>query len=204
MANGEDAEDFNANPKSGTRLSQAMLFARNFLRHPGMVGWVLPSSRFLVNEVLKQIDWNKARTIVEYGPGVGAFTKRVLERMRPDAKLVALELNPEFFKYLEASLTDPRLHLFNDSATEIDRVLGQLGLGRADYVISGIPFRTIPHPLRDAIVRKTHSVLEPDGSFLVYQFSGAVRPYLERVFSRVSRDFELLNVLPARLFYCAR
>ena len=186
------------------RVSQALLFARNFIKHPNMVGWVLPSSRFLVNEVLKQIDWDRARTIVEYGPGVGAFTAKILERMRPDARLIAVELNPEFFSYLQGALQDPRLHLVNQSATEIRSVLDALGLKDADCVISGIPFKTIPHTLRDEIVRKTHAVLSPRGSFLVYQFSDAVRPYLEGAFSRVSRDFELLNIMPARLFYCAR
>lgn len=169
-----------------------------------MVGWMLPSSRFLVRQLLKQINWDKARVVVEYGPGVGAFTTRVLERMRPDARLVALEINPEFYGYLKRSVSDRRFELVNESATEIDAVLARLGYGHADYIISGIPFRTIPHALRDTIVRKTYSVLRPDGTFLVYQFSGAVLPYLERVFGRVSREFELLNILPARLFYCAR
>jgi phospholipid N-methyltransferase len=186
------------------RTSRMALFARGFLKHPNMVGWVLPSSSFLVNEVLKQIDWEQARVVVEYGPGVGAFTTRVLERMRLDAKLIALEINPDFCQFLEGSLQDPRLHLVRESATEIDAVLARLGHAHADYVISGIPFKTLPHALRDTIVRKTHSVLRPEGSFLVYQFSNTVLPYLERVFGRVSRDFELLNIIPARLFYCAR
>lgn len=189
---------------SRSRLTQCLLFARNFLKHPTMVGWVLPSSRFLVDEVLRQVDWQKAHVIVEYGPGVGAFTTKVLDRMRPDAKLIALEINPEFFQFLNGSLQDPRLHLVNESAAQIDAVLERLGYGQADCVISGIPFCTIPPVLRDTIVRKTHSVLRPKGSFLVYQFSSAVLPYLERVFGKVSRDFELLNIVPAQLFYCAR
>jgi phospholipid N-methyltransferase len=169
-----------------------------------MVGWALPSSPFLVDEVLKQIDWKRARVLVEYGPGLGAFTTKLLERMRPDATLIALEINPEFYECLKGSLRDSRLHLVRDSAADIDSVLTRLGFAQADYVISGIPFKTIPHPLRDTIVRKTHSILRPDGSFLVYQFSDAVRPYLERVFRQVSRQFELLNIIPARLFFCAR
>jgi phospholipid N-methyltransferase len=181
-----------------------MLFARNFIRHPTTVGWLLPSSRFVVAEVLKQINWDKARLIVEYGPGVGSFTKELLHHMSPEARLLALELNPEFCAYLRASLQDPRLLVVNESASQIDQVLERLGFPHADYVISGIPFATIPHDARDCIVRKTYSVLRPDGSFLVYQFSSVVLPYLERVFGRVSRDFELLNIVPTRLFYCAR
>ncbi|HWQ92068.1 MAG TPA: rRNA adenine N-6-methyltransferase family protein [Clostridia bacterium] len=184
--------------------SQNLLFFKNFLKHPKKVGWLLPSSPFLVDEVLRQIDWSRAKTIVEYGPGTGTFTKPLLQRMRPDARLVALEINPDFFRFLKQTLPDPRLCLVQKSATEIDAVLAELGISHADYVISGIPFKTLPDPLRDSIVRKTHSVLRPKGSFLVYQLSGTVLPYLERVFGNVSRDFELLNIIPARLFYCAR
>jgi phospholipid N-methyltransferase len=184
--------------------SQFVLFAKGFLRHPNMVGWVLPSSPFLVDEVLKKVDWERARVIVEYGPGVGAFTTRVLLRMRPDARLIALEINPEFFQFLNGSLKDPRLRLVQESAAEIDAVLQRLGCGPADCIISGIPFKTLPDALRHTIVRKTHDVLRPNGSFLVYQFSDAVRPYLEGVFSKVSRGFALLNIIPARLFFCAR
>jgi phospholipid N-methyltransferase len=157
-----------------------------------------------VDEVLKQVDWEKARVIVEYGPGVGAFTSRLLERMRPDARLIAFEINPEFYQYLNTSFNDPRLLFVRESAADVDTVLERLGYSHADYIISGIPFKTLTPPLRDEIVRKTHSVLRPNGSFLVYQFSSAVLPYLEKVFGRVSRDFELLNILPAQLFYCAR
>jgi len=193
-----------ASPITSNPLTQALLFAWGFLRHPNMVGWCLPSSRFLVDEVLKQIDWNKAKVIVEYGPGVGAFTTRLLERMRPDATLIALEINPTYITHLQRTLNDPRLVLLGESATEIEAVLARHGVAGADYIISGIPFKTIPDPVREEIVRKTHAALAPDGQFLVYQFSRAVLPYLERVFGRVSRDFEFFNILQARLFYCAR
>src|ERR1043165_2417536 len=74
--------------KTRNRISEFILFARNFLKHPNMVGWVLPSSPFLVDEVLKRVDWDRAKVIVEYGPGVGAFTTKVLERMQRDATLI--------------------------------------------------------------------------------------------------------------------
>ena len=87
---------------------------------------------------------------------------------------------------------------------DIDSVLAELGYPGADCVISGVPFKSLPHSLRDTIVRKTHAVLRPRGKFLVYQVSTAVLPYLETVFGHVSHDFQLFNLIPARLFYCVR
>jgi phospholipid N-methyltransferase len=185
-------------------LGQMVLFARNFFKHPKLVGWLLPSSRFLVDEVLKQVDWANTGVVVEYGAGTGTFTKEILNRLRPDGHLVALEINPEFYAFLSRSIQDPRLHLVRESAAEIDAILERLGFTQVDYVISGIPFKTLPRGVRHAIVTKTHSVLRPRGGFLVYQLSGAVLPHLEQVFGNVSRDFALLNIIPARLFYCAR
>jgi phospholipid N-methyltransferase len=185
-------------------FSQFALFAKNFLKHPNMVGWMLPSSPFVVDAVLKQVDWDKAKVIVEYGPGVGTFTTKLLERMRPDAILIALEINPEFCHFLQSTVQDPRLRLVQESAAEVQTVLTRMGLDHADCVISGIPFKTLPESLRSVIVRNTHSALKPEGSFLVYQLSSVVLPYLETVFSRVSRHTELLSFTPARLFYCAR
>ena len=190
--------------KANGWASELMLFARNFLKYPDAVGWMLPSSPFVVDAVLKQVDWDKVRVIVEYGPGVGTFTTRVLENMRPDATLIALEINPDFCRFLTDSVHDPRLRLVQESATEVQVVLARLGFGHADCVISGIPFKTMPHGVRDAIVRNTHSALKPEGRFLVYQLSSVVLPYLERVFTKVSRDSSLLSFLPAQMFYCAR
>ena len=78
------------------RSRQALLFAQNFLKHPKMIGSFIPSSRYLVDRLLGEIDWETASIIVEYGPGVGTITSQVLRRMRPDAKLIVIEMNEDF------------------------------------------------------------------------------------------------------------
>ena len=47
-----------------SRREQLGIFARNFVRHPKMLGSVIPSSRSLVNRLLKEVDWNRAKVIV--------------------------------------------------------------------------------------------------------------------------------------------
>ena len=184
------------------RNGERLLFARNFFRHPRMLGSIVPSSRFLIKQLLEPINFARARVIIEYGPGVGGITAEVLRHMRPDATLIAIETNPDFVRYLQQSLSDPRLRVVAGSAAQVDEVLRRFGLLRADYIISGIPFSTIPAPVREQILRRTHDVLEPEGAFLVYQFSTRVLQDLKRVFGYVGRRFQPLNVLPAHLFIC--
>lgn len=79
-----------------SRSEETLLFAKNFLQHPRMLGSLIPSSRFLIDRLLSRVDWKRARTIVEYGPGVGTITAHILFRMSPDARLVVFEMNEDF------------------------------------------------------------------------------------------------------------
>lgn len=184
------------------RNGDVLLFARNFFRHPRMLGSIVPSSRFLIKQLLEPIHWGRARVVVEYGPGVGTITAEVLRHLRADATLIAIEMNPDFVRYLSSGINDKRLHVVEGSAADVDEILRRFGFLRADYIISGIPFSTIPAPVREQILRKTCDVLEPGGAFLVYQFSTRVLQDLKRVFGYVGRKFQPLNVLPAHLFIC--
>ena len=183
-------------------LSETLLFAGNFLCHPHMLGSIIPSSRFLVEQVLEPIDWARARVIVEYGPGVGTFTSEILRRMRSDAQLVAIETNRDFVRFLARTLPDSRLHVVHDSAAEVQRVLTRLALPPPRYIISGIPLGSMPEPVRTDIAEKSRAALEPGGAFLVYQFTARSLPTLQRTFGEVRRSFERRNFPPAQLFLC--
>lgn len=187
-----------------SRSRQALLFAQNFFKHPKMIGSFIPSSRHLVERLLAKVNWHSARVLVEYGPGVGTITREVLKRMRPDAVLVVIEMNEDFVAYLRESMKDPRLRVVHGSAADVRHVLRSLGLPCADYVISGIPFTTLPELVREQVMRETREALAPGGALLVYQFTKAVLPYLQDTFGEVQQDFEPLNILPAQLFHCPR
>ena len=180
-----------------------LLFARNFFRSPAMLGSVVPSSPFLVKTLLSQVEWERARVLVEYGPGVGTFTREILKRMRPDATLVAIELNPAFVSFLRREIQDPRLRVVSGSAAGVRAMLEEMECASADYIISGIPYSTMPESARREILRESRQVLSPEGAFLVYQFTGTVLPCLQSSFRSVRQDFELLNILPARIFCCS-
>src|SRR4051794_10191299 len=98
---------------------EAGIFLKNFVRHPLMLGSVIPSSRYLINRVLDNIDWQQTRTGVEYGPGVGTFTRPILGRMRADARLLAIELNADFGQLLRSSINDGRLCVADGSAADV-------------------------------------------------------------------------------------
>jgi phospholipid N-methyltransferase len=185
------------------RWGDNLLFLRNFFRHPRMLGSIIPSSRFLIRQLLAPVDWHRSRVIVEFGPGVGVITREILKRMRSDATLIAIELNPDFVRHLRTTIDDARVVVVQGSAVGVDEAVRRSGATRANYVISGIPFSSMPASEREVILNKTHAVLESQGLFLVYQFSSSVLGDLRRIFRDVTRGFEPFNILPAHLYFCA-
>ena len=176
-------------------------FLRGFLKHPVMVGSIIPSSRVLIEKMLRPVDWENTKLFVEYGPGVGTFTRPLLDKLGEDAKLVTIDTNPDFTKYLKDSIDDDRLIAVTGSAADVAEILKQRGLGKADYVLSGLPFSTLPPGVGDAIAKATSSVIRSGGAFLVYQFSPKVRDFIAPHFDQIDRGFEWINVPPATLFW---
>ena len=177
------------------------MFFRGFLKHPVMVGSIIPSSKAVIDRMLAPVDWANTKLFVEYGPGVGTFTRPILERLAPDATLVAIDTNPDFCDYLKLSIPDSRLQIVNGSAADVNEILEQLGFGQADYAVSGLPFSTLPAGVGPAIAKATSAALRPGGAFLVYQFRPSVRDIIAPFFARVDQAFEFWNVPPAQLWW---
>jgi len=177
------------------------VFFEGFLRHPVMVGSIIPSSRFTIAKMLAPVKWDECRLFVEYGPGVGTFCRPVLQRLRRDGALIVIDTNPLYIDYLRATIGDSRFHAVLGSAADVEQIVRAHGFDHADYVLSGLPFSTLPDGIGPAIAAATHRVLRPGGAFLVYQFSAKARDFMARHFRRIDEGFEALNILPCRLFW---
>ena len=192
-----------------TRLKRRMermmgpwaVFFKGFVKHPVMVGSIIPSSRFTIAKMLAPVKWDECGLFVEYGPGVGTFCRPVLERLRGDASLIVIDTNPDFVEYLQKTIRDSRFTAVLGSAADVEAIVEAHGHDHADYVLSGLPFSTLPDGVGPAIAAATYRVIRPGGAFLVYQFSAAARDFMARHFSRIDQGFEALNVLPVRLFW---
>ncbi len=179
-------------------------FLTGFLRNPKEVGSVVPSSRFLTRRVLECGAVDKARMIVELGPGTGVFTGEILKRMRPNAKLVAVEINPTFVRMLRSNYPDPRLSVYEGSASDLEKALIEAGTSQADLVVSGIPFSTLAHETRRATLEAARRVLGPGGYFVAYQVRSHVRRFAEPVFGPGETHREFLNLPPMRIYVWQR
>lgn len=177
------------------------VFFEGFLEHPVMVGSIIPSSRYTIRKMLAPVNWDECKVFVEYGPGVGTFCRPVLERLRRDGLLIVIDTNPLFIDYLRSTITDSRFVAVLGSAADVEDIVLAHGHDHADYVLSGLPFSTLPEGVGPAIAEATWHVLRPGGAFLVYQFTARARAFMARHFKRIDDGLELLNVPPCFLFW---
>lgn len=181
--------------------SPAMMFLKGFVKNPVMVGAVASSSQRLVKHMLSRVDWGNCKLFVEYGPGVGTFSRPILERLAPDGKLIVIDTNPDFIAYLQATIQDSRFSAVLGSAADVKKIVADHGFEHADFIASGLPFSTLPAGVGDQIARATQEVLRPGGAFLVYQYNPKVRNFLAPHWSHIDHAVEWWNLPPAQLWW---
>lgn len=157
---------------------------------------MIPSSRFLVNSMLKSIDFENARNIVEFGPGTGCMTTEILKRARKDAKLLCFEVNKIFCKVLKKNIKDKRLIIINDDAEKISKYMERYKIKKVNNVISSLPFFNLGEIKKTDIIKETKKVLLKNGKFVFYQYFPHFDFSLDNYFSRISMKFILLNIPP--------
>ncbi|SLJ96218.1 class I SAM-dependent methyltransferase [Novosphingobium mathurense] len=177
------------------------VFIEGFLRNPVMVGSIVPSSRFTINRMLKPVDWANCKLFVEYGPGVGTFCQPVLDRLPRDGMLIVIDTNPLFIEYLRKNISDSRFKAVLGSAADVEEIVKAHGFEKADYVLSGLPFSTLPDGVGPAIAAATYRVIRKGGAFLVYQFTPRARDFMARHFKRIDNGMEAINVPPCFLYW---
>jgi phospholipid N-methyltransferase len=192
------------------------LFFWEAMRSMGPTASMFPSSRHLANALTRPIDFRLARTVVELGPGTGAVTNEILKRLRPDAKLFAIDINPIFIDHLNATCNDPRLIPLHGSAADLLDLLNPHAVGPVDAVVSSLGLTAMEHRTRMSIMRQIGAGLASHGTMTQYQYAGHFEiaklklggfneaRFLRRFFADVSVGRVILNLPPALVFTCRK
>lgn len=178
-------------------------FLIEYFKSPRTVGAVAPSSEKLAEEMVRDIDFENARCVVEYGPGTGVFTDKLVERKKKDTLLILLEYNKEFCKQLEKRYNEQdNIIIINDSAENLDKYLSKYNIKKVDYVVSGLPFASLPKNVSNKILDKTKSLLKKDGLFITFQYTLIKKGFIAGYFKKIDTERVVLNVPPAYVLRC--
>lgn len=177
-----------------------LTFLKGFFRRPADVGSVVPSSGHLERRIVRVAQLSQAQSVVELGPGTGGTTRALLQALPASARLLAIELDPQFAEHV-AQLEDRRLVVHQGSAQELSDAVSAHHLAAPDCIISGIPFSTMPAAVGRAVIEAVCEALKPGGVFVAYQLRDAVAQIARPVLGEPEvTEIEWLNVPPMRVY----
>ena len=153
--------------------------------------------------MIKTIDFKKAKCIVEYGPGTGVFTEKILARAQDNTIILLIEINKEFYNILNDLYSHKRnVIVLNESAENIDKILEKYSIDYVDYVISGLPFASLPEAVSNAILTKTSAVIKAKGEVIIFQYTLMRAKYIRRFFNKINHRRVMRNIPPAYVLNC--
>ncbi len=185
-------------------------FLSEFVFHPVTTGAIAPSSRRLAREMVSWVDWDRVDVCVEFGPGTGAFTGSILESLRPGARFLAVELNPQFAALMARRF--PRVETVCRSVADIEPICTERGIGRIDCIICGLPWASFAADLQRCLMNAVLSRLAPGGCFATFAYlQGTWLPagmrfkeLLQDAFPDVQRSRIVWRNLPPAFVYRCR
>ncbi|MFO0658518.1 MAG: SAM-dependent methyltransferase [Polyangiaceae bacterium] len=201
-----------------SKIEDSLRFLKVSLQEFDQSASLLPSSRWMVEGMASAGPVDEARTVVELGSGMGTITEGILRRMRSDAKLFAIEIDPALVEASSARLQDPRLKFIQGSAEHASELVREAG-GEApvDVAVSSVGLSMMPEDLRRRIVKAAADVIKPTGTlvhcgylhakWIVYSPTQGIYRYdaeglLREFFYDVRTSIVWLNLLPIKVYVC--
>ena len=186
-------------------------FLKSFVKKPGEIGAVMPSSRFLAHAITSEIGLDKASAIAELGPGTGAFTKIIIENINHNTHFFVVERNKDIFEHFQE--TFPDVTAYNCCASDLKEIVSKEGISSLDIVISGLPWAAFPAKIQIAIINSVIETLTENGVFTTFAYlQGLMLPAAHRFKALLKNKFSVVktskvvwrNTPPAFVYRCRK
>ena len=185
-------------------MNENIQFLQAFLKNPLKVGAIAPSSPELAQKMVQGITPNQNEIVLELGVGTGAITK-FLQEIVPDKKsYLGIELDKDLVKTLNKNF--PELKIIRGNACEVFSLHKKTGLGKVGYIISCLPFVSIPNEVGEEILREIDKFMEKGCVFRTFQYAHGyyfpsaikLREYMDQNYGKAKKSrLVMKNVPPA-------
>lgn len=146
-----------------------VLFIREFIRSPRTIGAIYPSSGKLARCMAEEVIVNENDIVVELGAGTGRVTEALLKRGLPPNRLVVIERSHELAAVLQEKF--PLVDVIEGDAADLLHLLNAYNVDDIQYVISGLPFRTLLPSATDAITKQVIKLMSDNARFIQFTYS---------------------------------
>jgi phosphatidylethanolamine/phosphatidyl-N-methylethanolamine N-methyltransferase len=213
MVNDTEQETLRNDPVMGAVRAweaggRGLRFLEAFIREPFKVGSFWPSSSALSRALVGGCEFRPGDTVVELGPGTGAFTELLLERLRGRGRMLALEISPTNISVLRKRFSP--CEIIQDSAEHLTRYVEPRS---ARCVVSGLAWGNMLPAMQDRILAAVLASIAPRGQFVAFGYIHAKwLPTSLRFQRRLRENFRRVeftpvvwrNLPPAFVYRCWR
>ncbi|MDE5936357.1 MAG: SAM-dependent methyltransferase [Ruminococcus sp.] len=177
-------------------------FIIEYIKHPQTIGAVAPSSKYLAENMIKNINFANCSAIAEYGAGTGIFTAEVIRHRKKGTKFLVVEQNKHFYNILCKKFGKCRdVLIVHGDARNLEKYMSKYNIDKIDYIISGLPFASLPSDISDRILASTRKILAKNGGkFITFQYTLFKKKLFERFFDIEDISVALRNFPPAFVF----
>jgi phospholipid N-methyltransferase len=185
-------------------MNNKKLLFSTFLKNPKEVGSIIPSSKFLVNKMVNDVEFENAKYIAEYGSGTGIITEEILKRSRKDAKILCFETNKKLYNFLKNNINDARAIIINDSAENIKKYMKKYSIPKIDCILGVLSFSTLGSNKKHIIMKETKKALRDEGKFIFCRYLPHFEKCPQKYFSRIYMNFVPFNIPPSLVYVCGK
>lgn len=199
-----------ASPGGDPRTARRAFLA-TALRRPATMGAVAPSSPRLGAVLASVVPSTGTPVVVELGPGTGAVSAVIAEKLPPGARHIAVELDPDMVEFLRR--TRPDLEVVPGNAADLAALLAERGIGTVDAVVCGLPWALFDDATQTALLGEISRSIGDRGAFTTFAYLHGMSLAAARRFRRTLRSTfdEVLvtatvwrNLPPAFVYVCRR
>lgn len=150
-------------------MNENIEFLQAFLKNPGKVGSIKPSSPELAQKMIEGIVPNENNAVLELGVGTGAIT-RFLQDVVPDERsYLGIELDRDLVRLLRRNFPDMRI--VRGNAAESWAIHQRSGIGKVSSIICCLPFVSLPNEVGEQIMLQVDKFMQQGCTFRTFQYA---------------------------------
>ncbi len=150
-------------------MNENIQFLQAFLKNPGTVGSITPSSPELARRMVAGIRPAEDNVVLELGVGTGAITKFLQEIVPDDSSYLGIELDRDLVRSLKRNY--PNMKIARGNALDASEIHRKSGLGKVGTIICCLPFVSISNEVGEKILLEIDKFMQQGCTFRTFQYA---------------------------------
>lgn len=151
-------------------MNENIEFLQAFLKNPGKVGSIKPSSPELAQKMIEGISPTLDNAVLELGVGTGAITKFLQDIVPDERSYLGIELDRDLVKLLKRNF--PEMTIVRGNAVDAWAIHQRSGVGKIGSIICCLPFVSLPNEVGERILQQVDRFMQQGGcTFRTFQYA---------------------------------